>query len=84
MQYDKGQLFYIEHKRKGGFYCQATDDFDTDNEFYPLIDLSNGEKFACRKTFCRLTPLNEIPDEYKHNQIRGDNNAESLKRSDNK
>ena len=47
-RYEKGQLFYIEHKRKGGFYCQAIADFDTSEEFYPLIDLSDGEKFACR------------------------------------
>lgn len=71
MKYKKGQLFYIEHKRKGGFYCQAVADFDTsEEEFYPLIDLSDGKEFACRGSFCRLTALTNIPNEYRKNMIK--------------
>lgn len=58
MKYKKGQIFLIEHIRKGTFYCQATEDFDTDTtEFYPLCDLDDNEGFACRRTFCKLTPI---------------------------
>lgn len=70
MKYKKGQLFYIEHKRKGGFYCQAIADFDTSEEFYPLIDLSDGEKFVCRGVFCKLTVLQSVPSEYQKNMIK--------------
>lgn len=72
MKYRKGQLFYIEHIRKGTFYCQATEDFDTEKEFYPLVDLSDGKTFACRNVFCRLTPLDEVPAEYRQNLLRSD------------
>lgn len=71
MTYKKGQLFYIEHQRKGEFYCQAIDDFDMDIDFYPLIDLSDGERFACKNKFCKLTPLEEVPAEYRHNMLKG-------------
>ena len=58
MRYNKGQIFKISHTRKGNFYCQAIKDFDTEKEeFYPLIDLSDKEEFACRGTFCKLTPI---------------------------
>jgi hypothetical protein len=72
VKYHKGQLFYIEHSRKGSFYCQATEDFDTENDFYPLVDLFDGEAFACRNAFCRLTPLDEVPAEYRQNLLRSD------------
>lgn len=55
--YKKGQIFEIEHKRKGNFYCIATRDFTTDEEFYPLADLYDNEDFACRATFCKLFPI---------------------------
>ena len=73
MKYKKGQLFYIEHIRKGGFYCQAIADFDTsEEEFYPLIDLSDGKEFACRGAFCRLTALQSVPNPYRKNVLGGD------------
>ena len=70
MKYKKGQLFFIEHIRKGGFYCQAIEDFDSsEDEFYPLIDLSDGKEFACRAQFCLLQALTDVPSVYQKNMI---------------
>lgn len=68
MKYNKCQKFYIHHTRKGNFYCEATKDFDEENEeFYPLKDLYDGQEFACRNSFCKLIPLTE--EEFKK-QVR--------------
>lgn len=64
MKYNKGQKFYIEHNRKGNFYCEAVEDFDTEDcEFYPVKDLYDNEEFPCRRTLCKLTPIDNIGDE---------------------
>lgn len=60
MKYNKGQKFIINHIRKGEFYCEAIEDFDTETcTFYPLIDLYDGHEFACRNSLCELIPITE-------------------------
>lgn len=60
MKYNKGQKFFIKHKRKGNFFCEAEEDFNTEEcEFYPLKDLYDGERFPCRNTLCELIPIED-------------------------
>lgn len=67
MNYKKGDLLLIEHCRKGNFFGRAKRDFNTDEEFYPIISdeirsidglnnsWENGEEIPCRKSLCRIS-----------------------------
>ena len=67
MKIKKGTILKIKHSRKGTFFAEAIEDFDTDKkEFYPVKiaqiksaeRLNNeweiGEEIPCRNSLCSL------------------------------
>ena len=71
MKIKKGTKLLITHFRKGRFKGIALNDFDTNDEFYPIVlnqdykvgislDWEQGEKIPCRGKFCTLEEIKEI------------------------
>jgi hypothetical protein len=68
MQIKKGSLVKVIHSRKGSFTGRAAEDFDTSDEFYPIIladnvvegittDWEKGELIPCRGSLCEITQI---------------------------
>lgn len=67
----KDTILEVRHNRSGRFIGIAKEDFDTEDEWYPIAvhqdELVNGltqswgrgENVPCRKTMCRISPVNE-------------------------
>lgn len=64
MKIKKGTKLLINHQRKGIFKAEATKDFDTDDNWYPVTaaqtvtgkvhEWNPGEPMQCRKDLCSI------------------------------
>ena len=65
MKVKKDTILKINHNRKGVFLAKAIKDFDTEEEFYPVVLISKkvdglgtiwekGEEIPCRSSLCKI------------------------------
>ena len=68
MNIKKGTKLYVNHSRKGKFYAYAEKDFNTNDEWFPIIlseksfvqgmnpttNWRSGERIPCRSSLCTL------------------------------